>query len=71
MNDISPYCEKHHFGMRNGLFQELKSTILRTDMGLIRPRNGHYQKSKRTFPDYETGYIIRRYCPESPLLYVI
>ena len=61
MNDISPYCEKHRFGMRNGPFQGLKSTISHPKMGLIGLRNGHYQKAKRVISDYVIGYIKRRY----------
>ena len=39
------YCEKHHFGMRNGLFRVLKCTISHPEMGLIGLRNGQYQKA--------------------------
>ena len=53
------YCKKHHFGLRNGPFQGLKSTISHPKMGLIALRNGQYWKVKRTFPDYGMGYIKR------------
>ena len=35
LKDISLYCEKHHFGLRNGLFRVLKSTISHHEIGLI------------------------------------
>ena len=49
----------HHFGLRNGPYQGLKSTISHPKMGLIGPRNGLYQEVKRMIPDYEMGYTKR------------
>ena len=58
---IPSHCKKHHFGLRLSPFQGQKSTISHHDMGLIRLRNGHYQKARLIFSDYDTGYIKRRY----------
>ena len=33
LRDISPFCKKHHFGMRNRSFRRLKCTILHPKMG--------------------------------------
>ena len=44
--DILSSCEKHHFGLRNGPFQGLKSTISQPNMGFIGLRNGLYQKTR-------------------------
>ena len=46
LRDISSHCKKHHFGLRNGPFQRLKSTISHPKMGLIALRNGQYWKVK-------------------------
>ena len=43
---ISSHCKKHHFGLRNGPFQRLKSTISHPKMDLIALRNGQYWKVK-------------------------
>ena len=69
--DISSHCNMAHFGLRNGPYWGLKSTISHPEMGLIRLRNRHYQKAKRSFSDYVTGYIKRRYSPKWSLLYRI
>ena len=61
---ILSLCKKHHFVMRNGPFQGLKSTILHPKMGLIGMQNGYYQKAKRMIPDYDMGYIKRSYRPK-------
>ena len=61
LSDIPSHCKKHHFGLRLSPFQGPKSTISHPDMGLIRLRNGHYQKARLIFSDYDTGYIKRRY----------
>ena len=50
-------CNMHHFGMRNGPFEELKSTILHPDMGFIASQNGQYQNAEHIFSDYVIGYI--------------
>jgi len=36
---ISLQCNMHHFGLRNGLFRRLKSTISHPEMGNIRTQN--------------------------------
>ena len=61
LRSISSYCKKHHFGLRNGLFRVMKSTISHPKMGFIASRNGQYQKAKWIIPDYEIGYIKRRF----------
>ena len=71
LNGVSRFCNKHHFDMQKGPYWGLKSTISHPEMGLIRLRNRHYQKAKRSFSDYVTGYINRRYSPKLPLLYRI
>ena len=58
---IFPLCNMHHFGLQNGLFQGLKSTISHPEIGLIGLRNGHYQKAILIFSDYGIWYINRRY----------
>ena len=58
---IFPLCNMHHFGLQNGPFQGLKSTISHPEIGLIGLRNGHYQKAILIFSDYGIGYINRRY----------
>ena len=63
---ISSLCEKAHFVMQNGLFQRAKWPISHPNMGFIALRNGPYQNTKRTFPDYDMGYIKILYCPECP-----
>ena len=35
LRGISSYCKKHRFGLRNGLFRRLKSTISHSKMGFI------------------------------------
>jgi len=40
--DIYSFCNMHHFGLRNGPFQGLNSTISYPDIGLVGLRNGHY-----------------------------
>ena len=57
LRGISPLCKKHHFGLQNGPFRRLKSTISHPEMGFIAPRNGQYQKAERTFPVYDIGYM--------------
>ncbi len=54
------FSKKHHFSMRNGPFQRLKSTVSHPDTGLIGLQNGHYQNAKCVFSDYYIGYIKRR-----------
>ena len=71
LRGILSHCKMHHFGLRNSLFQELKSTISHCEMGLIGLRNRLYQKTKLTFPDYVMGYIKMRYCPKCHLLCMI
>ena len=58
---IFPLCNMHHFGLQNGPFQGLKSTISHPEIGLIGLRNGHYRKAILIFSDYGIGYINRRY----------
>ena len=58
---IFPLCNMHHFGLQNGPFQGLKSTISHHEIGLIGLRNGHYQKAILIFSDYGIWYINRRY----------
>ena len=61
LNGISSHCKKHHFGLQNGLFRRLKSTISHPKIGYFAPRNGQYRKAKCIFSDYDMGYIERRY----------
>ena len=56
----------HHFGLRNGPFQRLKSTISHPKMGLIGLRNGHYQNAILIFSDYVIGYMKTRYGMKRP-----
>ncbi len=58
---ISLQCNMHHFGLRNGLFRRLKSTISHPEMGYFESRNGQYQNAECIFSDYDMGYIKRRY----------
>ena len=51
LRGISPHCKKHHFVLRNGPFQRLKSTISHPKMGLIAPRNRQYRKAKCIISD--------------------
>ena len=60
LRSISSYCKKHRFGLRNGLFRRLKSTISHPKMGYFAPRNGQYRKARRAFSDYVSGYVERR-----------
>ena len=53
--------------MRKGPFQGLKSTISHHNIGFIGLRNGQYQKAKRIFSDYVTGYMKRRYMEKQAL----
>ncbi len=53
----SLHLRKHHFGMRNGLYWSAIWCFSAPEMGLIRLRNGQYHKTKRTFSDYDIGYI--------------
>ena len=69
LRGISSYCKKHRFGLRNGLFRRLKSTISHHEMGFIALRNGQYRNTNRTFSDYGMGYIKMRFSPKQPLLY--
>ena len=64
---ILSYCKKHHFVMRKGPFQGLKSIISHHNIGFIGLRNGQYQKAKRIFSDYVTGYMKRRYMEKQAL----
>ena len=64
LKGISSLCKKHHIGLRNGLYWEMKSTISHPEMGLIALRNGQYQKAEWIISDYDTGYIIRRCRPK-------
>ena len=64
LKDISSLRKKHHIGLRNGLYWELKSTISHAEMGLIGLRNGQYQKAEWIISDYCMGYIIYRYVPK-------
>ena len=61
LRDISSYCKKHRFGLRNGLFRVMKSTISHPKTGFIASRNGQYRNAERAFSDYDTGYIKRRF----------
>ena len=71
LRGISSLCEKAHFVMQNGLFQMAKWPISHPNMGFIALRNGPYRKTKRTFPDYDMGYIKIRYCTECPLFCMV
>lgn len=71
LRTILSHCEKHHFGLRNRPFQELKQAISHPNMGFIATRNSQYQKAKRTFPDYIMGYVKRRCYTKCPVLYII
>ena len=64
-------CEKHHFGLQNGPYWRLKSTISHPEIGLIALRNRQYQKAKWTFLDYDSGYTKIWYCSKCPLLCMI
>ena len=57
LKGISSFCNMHRFGLRNGLFRRLKSTISHPEMGFIASRNGQYRKAKCIFSDYDMGYI--------------
>ena len=64
---ILSFCKKHHIVMRNSPFQGPKSTISHLNIGFIGLRNGQYQKAKRIFSDYVTGYMKRRYMEKQAL----
>ena len=65
---IFSHCKKHHFGLQNGPYWSLKSTISHPKMGFFALRNGQYRKAEQTFPDYVMGYIKMRYYTECRLL---
>ena len=44
LEDVLSFFKKHYFGLRNGPFQGMKSTISHPEIGLIGLRNGQYQK---------------------------
>ena len=54
---ILSFCKKHHFGLQNGPYWRLKSTISHLNIGLIGLRYGQYHNVKRIITDYDTGYI--------------
>ena len=64
LKGIFPHCKKHHFVLRNGPFQRLKSTISHPKMGLIASRNRQYRKAKCIISDYGMGYMKSLYVPE-------
>ena len=66
LKDVLSFCKKHHFGLRNGPYQGLKSTISHPKMGLIGLRNGHYQNAILIFSDYVIGYMKTRYGMKRP-----
>ena len=67
LRGVSSHCKKHHFGLRNGLFQGAKWCFSATEIGFIGPWNGQYQKAKWVITDYYIGYIRRRYTPKQTL----
>ena len=42
---ILSLCEKHHFGLRNGLYWDAKWCFSAPEMGLIATRNGQYRNA--------------------------
>ena len=68
LRDIFPFCKKHHFGMRNGPFQGLKSTISCPKTGFIGSWNGLNRNVKWMIQDYNTGYMkgpyVRKQSPQ-------
>ena len=68
---ILSLCEKHHFGLRNGLYWDAKWCFSAPEMGLIATRNGQYRNAGHIFSDYVTGYIIRLPGPREPSLHPI
>ena len=71
LRGISSLCEKHHFGLRNGLYWRPKSTISHPETGFIATRNGLFRRAESIFSDYVMGYVERRYYPKCPLLWGI
>ena len=63
---ISSLCEKHHFGLRNGLYWSAKWCFSASEMGNIALQNGQYRNAGHIFSDYVTGYIIRPSGPKEP-----
>ena len=51
---ILSLCEKHHFGLRNGLYWDAKWCFSAPEMGLIATRNGQYRNAGHIFSDYVT-----------------
>ena len=64
---ISTLCNMHHFGMRNGPFQGMKSTISHHEIGFFGLRYGQYQNARLIFSDYVIGYMKTRYGLKRPL----
>ena len=68
LRGISSLCEKHHFGLRNGLYWSAKWCFSASEMGFIALQNGQYRNAGHIFSDYVTGYIIRPPGPKEPSL---
>ena len=58
---ILSLCEKHHFGLRNGLYWDAKWCFSAPEMGLIATRNGQYRNAGHIFSDYGSGSITMQY----------
>ena len=69
LRGILSFCKKHHFGLQNGPFRRLKSTISHPNIGFFACWNGLFRKAKWIFSDYGSGYIKRRFGAKWPLSY--
>ena len=69
LRDILSLCKKHHFGMRNGPFQGLKSTISHPNIGFFACWNGLFRKAKWIFSSYVKGYVKWLFGLKEPLFY--
>ena len=66
LRGISSLCEKHHFGLRNGLYWGAKWCFSASEMGFIALQNGQYRNVGWMFSDYDIGYITRPTWPKEP-----
>ena len=68
LKGIFSFCKKHHFSIRNGPFQGLKSTISCPKTGFIGSWNGLNRNVKWMTQDYNTGYMkgpyVRKQSPQ-------
>ena len=52
---IFSFCEKHHFGLRNGLYWSAIWCFSASEMGFIASRNVQYQNAIPFISDYVIG----------------